>query len=113
MAIPQTASGTTRDKDHKSFVDSPTRGSDYTAREVFVGNTITASIDDNIAQQILKAPDRDKNYTWLDFGTKNERISQITYQAPSVGAYILVKNFEYVLELNKYKLERDYFVLSL
>lgn len=39
MAIPQTASGTTRDKEHKSFVDSPTRGSDYTAREVYVGNT--------------------------------------------------------------------------
>lgn len=38
MAIPQTASGTTRDKDYKSFVDSPTRGENYTAREVYVGN---------------------------------------------------------------------------
>jgi hypothetical protein len=34
----QTASGTARDRDYKSFVDSPSRGSDYSAREVFVGN---------------------------------------------------------------------------
>lgn len=37
--IPQTASGTTRDKEHKSFVDSPTRGENYTAQEVYVANT--------------------------------------------------------------------------
>ena len=39
MAAPATASGTSRDKQNKSFVDSPTRGSDYSAQEVFVGNT--------------------------------------------------------------------------
>lgn len=33
-----TASGTTRDKQNKSYVDSPQRGSDFTAQEVFVGN---------------------------------------------------------------------------
>jgi hypothetical protein len=35
----QTASGTNRDKQGKSFVDSPQRGENYTAQEVFVGNT--------------------------------------------------------------------------
>ena len=35
---PITASGTTRDKDNKSFVESQLRGGDFTAREVFVGN---------------------------------------------------------------------------
>jgi len=39
--LAQTASGTTNDMQHKSFVDSPSRGSDYAAREVFVGNTNT------------------------------------------------------------------------
>lgn len=39
MVNPSTASGTTRDKDYKSFVDSPSRGENFTAREVFVGNT--------------------------------------------------------------------------
>lgn len=38
MATPQTASGTTNDKQFKSFVESPSRGPNLTAREVFVGN---------------------------------------------------------------------------
>lgn len=44
MAIPQTASGTTNDKQSKSFVQSPTRGENYTAREVFVGNDDSSPI---------------------------------------------------------------------
>lgn len=39
MPIPQTKlSGTSRDKDNKSFVESPSRGANYTAQEVYVGN---------------------------------------------------------------------------
>lgn len=36
--MPITASGTTRDKQNKSYVESPSRGSDWTAQEVYVGN---------------------------------------------------------------------------
>lgn len=35
----QTASGTTRDRQHKSFVESPSRGEKLTAQEVYVGNS--------------------------------------------------------------------------
>lgn len=111
--IPNPATGTERDRSFKSFVESPTRGESGTAQEVFIGNTqIDVTLVESIAQQILKASDRDKQFTWLDFGTKNERISKITYIAPSVGSYILEKNFQYALELNKYKLIREYLVLS-
>jgi hypothetical protein len=34
----QTAKGTNRDKQGKSFVESPSRGSNYTAQEVVVSN---------------------------------------------------------------------------
>ena len=112
--IPNPAVGTERDRSFQSYVESPSRGANATAQEVYVGNAddISISIEDTIPQQILKAPDRDKQFTWLDFGTKNERISKITYIAPSVGSYILEKNFQYALELNKYKLTREYLVLS-
>lgn len=39
MAIPQTASGTSRDKENKSYVDSPSRGSNFSAQEVYIGNS--------------------------------------------------------------------------
>lgn len=32
--------GTLRDKQDKSYVESPTRGSDFSAQEVFVGNKV-------------------------------------------------------------------------
>ena len=37
--IPQPASGTERDRSFKSFVESPTRGEQGTAQEVFIGNS--------------------------------------------------------------------------
>jgi len=41
LPIPQTKlSGTSRDKDNKSFVESPSRGSNFTAQEVYVGNQL-------------------------------------------------------------------------
>lgn len=111
--IPNPAVGTERDRSFQSYVESPSRGASATAQEVFIGNTsIPIEIVESISQQILKASDRDKQFIWLDFGTKNERISKITYIAPSVGSYILEKNFQYALELNKYKLTREYLVLS-
>jgi hypothetical protein len=42
--IPVSASGTARDKDNKSFVNSPTRGPNYSAQETFVGNQLDSPI---------------------------------------------------------------------
>lgn len=44
MEIPQTASGTARDKEDKSFVKSPLRPN-FTAKEVFVSNKVGISGD--------------------------------------------------------------------
>jgi hypothetical protein len=112
--MPLPASGTERDRSFKSYVESPTRGSDGTAQEVFIGNAddITISFEETIAQQILKASDRNKQFTWLDFGTRNERVSSIVYTAPSVGSYILTKTFSYSLSGNAYRLDSEILVLT-
>jgi hypothetical protein len=60
----------------------------------------------NRLQQILKAKDRVGTITYADFGTKNQRITQITYTAPSIGVgpgYTAVKTFTYTLVGNKYR----------
>lgn len=44
MAIQTQNNGTLRDKDDKSFVESPSRGDVYSAREVVVGNTPNVAV---------------------------------------------------------------------
>lgn len=56
--------------------------------------------------QILAAKDRDQDIAYADFGTKNQRITQIDYVAPSIGTgvgYIARKTFTYVLDGSRYK----------
>jgi hypothetical protein len=60
----------------------------------------------NRLQQILKAKDRTGTITYADFGNKNQRITQITYTAPSIGTgpgFTAVKTFTYTLVGNKYR----------
>jgi len=60
----------------------------------------------NLLQQILAAFDRQSSISYLDFGTKNQRISQITYTAPSIGSgpgFTAVKTFNYTLVGNRYR----------
>jgi hypothetical protein len=60
----------------------------------------------NVLQQILKAKDRTGTITYADFGTKNQRITQITYTAPSIGVgagYTAVKTFTYTLVGTRYR----------
>lgn len=58
---------------------------------------------ENLRQQILKATDRQQDITYLDFGTKDERVSQIDYVAPSVGIQVARKIFTYTLVGNRYR----------
>lgn len=56
--------------------------------------------------QILAAKDRDQAFTYADFGTKDQRITQIDYAAPSIGSgagYTARKTLTYVLDSGKYK----------
>jgi hypothetical protein len=60
----------------------------------------------NRLQQILKAKDRTGTISYADFGNKNQRITQITYTAPSIGTgpgFTAVKTFTYTLVGNRYR----------
>jgi len=76
------------------------------------GSPIPIEFAENIAVQILKSPDRNKVFSWADFGSKNERVTSVVYTAPSVGAYILTKTFSYSLSGNAYRLDSETLVLT-
>lgn len=68
----------------------------------------------NLRLQILAAKDRVQALTYADFGTKNQRITQIDYTAASIGTgpgFTARKTFTYVLDGNNYK--RDLIIWSL
>ena len=56
--------------------------------------------------QILAAKDRDQDIAYADFGSKDQRITQIDYIAPSIGVgvgFTARKTFTYVLDGSRYK----------
>ena len=60
----------------------------------------------NRLQQILKAKDRIGTISYADFGTKDQRVTQITYTAPSIGTgagFTAIKTFTYTLVGNRYR----------
>ncbi len=60
----------------------------------------------NIRTQILAAEDRTQAITYADFGTRNERVTQIDYQSPdSYPGVIARKTFIYTLVGNAYRLD--------
>lgn len=63
--------------------------------------------DSLIISRILNAEDRIKQFTFLDGGTKNERISQILISAASVGVQIIQKDYTYIQVGNNYVLESE------
>jgi hypothetical protein len=59
----------------------------------------------NRRQQILAAHDRNEDYTFLDPGTKNERIGQIDYTSPTFLGITVSRVFTYNLIGNRYVLD--------
>lgn len=60
----------------------------------------------NIRSKILAASDRVQTITYADFGTKDQRVTQIDYTAPSIGigpGYTARKLLNYTLVVNKYR----------
>jgi len=51
----------------------------------------------NIRQQILAAHDRQQDITYADFGTKNQRVTQIDYTSATFPGIIARKTFSYTL----------------
>lgn len=94
-----------RDRDQDKFIESP---DGRTAVRTFISNTtLPIQFSESDYQKVLNAADRERVFFWLDFGTKNERISSITYSAPSVGSLSFIKTFTYSLVGNSYRLDSE------
>jgi hypothetical protein len=57
----------------------------------------------NLRQQILAAHDREQNITYADFGTKNERVTQIDYASATFPGITARKVLLYTLVGTKYR----------
>lgn len=53
--------------------------------------------------QVLDAHDREDQYTYADFGTKNQRIIQIDYTSTTFTGITVRRVFNYVLDGNSYR----------
>ncbi len=60
-------------------------------------------IVNNLKNQILAAHDRLQSFTYADFGTKDERITAITYTSPTFLGHTATKSISYTLVGNKYR----------
>ncbi|MFO0203776.1 MAG: hypothetical protein ACK528_11675 [Alphaproteobacteria bacterium] len=59
-----------------------------------------------ITEKILMAKDKVVNYTYLDFGNCDERVSVIEYSSEIVGS-TLQRTFNYTLVSGKYRLDEE------
>lgn len=57
----------------------------------------------NRRQQILAAHDRVQAIVYADFGTKDERVTSITYTSPTFPGILAVKTITYTLVGNRYR----------
>lgn len=65
---------------------------------------------ENIRQQMLKDPLLERAFTWLDFGTKNQRISTIVYTSTNLPTNTVTRTFSYTLVGTRYRLDTDEWV---
>lgn len=61
----------------------------------------------NLRQQILASHDRQRNFSWSDFGTKSQRISQMDYQSSTFPGVTARKSFNYTQIGNRYRLDSE------
>lgn len=93
-----------KDREHQKFVESPTRAG-KTAVEVVGSLQVDEILNDK--ESVLNAEDLEISYSWLDFGSKNERISQMIYTAASVSGVTIQRDFTYTLTGGKYRLDSE------
>lgn len=99
------------DRELHKFVESPSRPGEP-AVDVYDSEAVdrldqlillSGGSGSNILQRILSAQDRIQQITYADFGTKNQRVTQINYSAVSIGVEIAQKIFSYSLVGNRYR----------
>lgn len=61
----------------------------------------------NRKNQVLAAHDLQAAYTWLDFGTKNERVSTIVYSSATFTGVTVTRTFAYSLVSGSYRLDSE------
>jgi len=59
----------------------------------------------NLRQQVLAAHDLIQSFTWLDFGTADERVDKIEFTSASITTSTVVQQFSYTLVSGKYRLD--------
>lgn len=66
----------------------------------------------NKRQQVLSSHDLSASYTWLDFGTKKERVSTIVYTSSTFPSDTITRTFSYTLVGNVYRLDTEIWTSS-
>jgi len=61
----------------------------------------------NLKQQVLAAHDRTAAYTYADFGTKNERVTQIDYTSSTFSGSTIRRTFNYTPSGNSYRMDSE------
>ena len=66
----------------------------------------------NRKNQVLASHDLQAAYTWLDFGNKNERVSQIQYTSATFPGVTVTRSFAYTLVGTQYRLDSETWVTN-
>lgn len=94
------------DRQHQSYRDTGTPGQTKVGIEIEntapINVTGSLTVTQSLRQQYLNADDTKEVPSYDDIGTKNERITLMTYTAPSVGAQTVYKTFTYTLISGRY-----------
>lgn len=66
----------------------------------------------NRKNQVLSSHDLAVAYTWLNFGTKDERVSSIVYTSATFVGVTVTRTFTYSLVGTKYRLDSESWVTA-
>lgn len=126
MALP---AGSLQDYDRGSFVEAPSNPG-TPARQVVITNTVpleanvtvegdsitSGTVDgtptgtertfvNNFKNQVLNAHDLVETHTWLDFGTKNERLASTVYTSATFPLVTVTATYNYTLVSGNYRFD--------
>lgn len=86
-----------------SKISGTVDGSDPGTERTFVNNR---------KNQVLASHDLVAAYTWLDFGSKDERVSSIVYTSATFVGVTVTRTFAYSLVGTKYRLDSETWVTA-
>lgn len=86
-----------------SKISGTVDGTDTGTERTFVNNK---------KNQVLASHDLSVAYTWLSFGTKDERVSTIIYTSATFPGDTITRTFNYTLTSGKYRLDSETWTAS-